>query len=99
MGCQWHHMFSTRSLWHLAEEYPTLSVDYISIFLHHLINYLCPFYYSQEPVHREDDIVKFCDESGLPVALDETIDGLKGDLMNELQKFVHPGIVALVSKT
>lgn len=45
------------------------------------------------------DILKFCDESSLPVALDETIDNLKGDLFHGLKKFAHPGIVAIVSKT
>lgn len=53
----------------------------------------------QEPVCHQEDIIKFCEESNLPVALDETIDKLKGDILSELQKFVHAGIVALVSKT
>lgn len=52
----------------------------------------------QEPVNLEDDIIKFCEETGLPVALDETIDNIKGDPLNKLREFVHPGIVAVVSK-
>ncbi|XP_042431039.1 protein PHYLLO, chloroplastic-like isoform X2 [Zingiber officinale] len=52
----------------------------------------------EEPVNREMDILKFCDESSLPVALDETIDNLKGDLFHGLKKFAHPGIVAIVIK-
>ncbi|WOK95438.1 protein PHYLLO, chloroplastic isoform X2 [Canna indica] len=54
--------------------------------------------YIEEPVNREDEIVKFCDESGLPIALDETIDNLKGDFLHKLQNFIHPGIVAIVIK-
>ncbi|XP_065045713.1 protein PHYLLO, chloroplastic-like isoform X3 [Musa acuminata AAA Group] len=54
--------------------------------------------YIEEPVCQEVDIVKFCDKSGLPVALDETIDNLSGDFLHELKKFVHPGIVAIVIK-
>lgn len=52
----------------------------------------------QEPVCLEDDIIKFCQESCLPVALDETIDNLKEDFLDKLQNFVHPGIVAIVSE-
>ncbi|XP_072992961.1 protein PHYLLO, chloroplastic isoform X2 [Typha latifolia] len=54
--------------------------------------------YIEEPVDHHDDIIKFCEDSGLPVALDETIDNLKGDVLHQLQNFVHPGIVALVIK-
>ncbi|XP_038988053.1 protein PHYLLO, chloroplastic isoform X7 [Phoenix dactylifera] len=54
--------------------------------------------YIEEPVCLEDDIIKFCQESCLPVALDETIDNLKGDFLNKLQNFVYPGIVAIVIK-
>lgn len=43
------------------------------------------------------DLIKFCDKTGLPVALDETIDNLKGNIIAKLHQFVHPGIVALVS--
>lgn len=52
----------------------------------------------QEPVQDEDDIIKFCEESGLPVALDESIDKMKENPMEKLGKFTHPGIVAVVSK-
>jgi hypothetical protein len=51
----------------------------------------------QEPVSSANDLIKFCEKSGLPVALDETIDNLKGDVIPKLHQFVHPGIVALVS--
>lgn len=54
--------------------------------------------YIEEPVCLEDDIIRFCQESCLPVALDETINNLKGDFHNKLQNFVHPGIVAIVIK-
>lgn len=45
----------------------------------------------------EDAIVKFCEESGLPVALDETVDHIQDNPVKELAKYVHPGIVAIVS--
>ncbi|XP_077237681.1 2-oxoglutarate decarboxylase/hydro-lyase/magnesium ion-binding protein isoform X2 [Tasmannia lanceolata] len=54
--------------------------------------------YIEEPVHFEDDIIKFCEETGLPVALDETIDNLQGDPFTKLGEFLHPGIVAIVIK-
>lgn len=54
-------------------------------------------YLSQEPVHIEGDIIKFCEESGLPVALDETIDSIREHPLHTLVKYTHPGIVAIVS--
>lgn len=45
----------------------------------------------------EDAIIKFCEESGLPVALDETIDRIQDNPVKELAKYAHPGIVAIVS--
>ncbi|KAK3158306.1 hypothetical protein QOZ80_2AG0135410 [Eleusine coracana subsp. coracana] len=54
--------------------------------------------YIEEPVNSANDLIKFCERSGLPVALDETIDNLKGDVIPKLRQFVHPGIVALVIK-
>uniref|UniRef100_A0A0A9CFW5 Mandelate racemase/muconate lactonizing enzyme C-terminal domain-containing protein n=1 Tax=Arundo donax TaxID=35708 RepID=A0A0A9CFW5_ARUDO len=54
--------------------------------------------YIEEPVNSVNDLIKFCEKSGLPVALDETIDNLKGDVIPKLHQFVHPGIVALVIK-
>ncbi|KAF6171682.1 hypothetical protein GIB67_007203 [Kingdonia uniflora] len=54
--------------------------------------------YIEEPVHLEEDIIKFCEETGVPVALDETIDNIQGDPISRLAKFIHPGIVALVIK-
>ncbi|KAJ8440928.1 hypothetical protein Cgig2_022784 [Carnegiea gigantea] len=51
-----------------------------------------------EPVQCEDDIVRFCEETGLPVALDETIDKIHGNIPDSLARFTHPGVVALVIK-
>ncbi|XP_078444001.1 2-oxoglutarate decarboxylase/hydro-lyase/magnesium ion-binding protein isoform X2 [Wolffia australiana] len=58
----------------------------------------CAIQYIEEPVQQEGDIIKFCEETNLPVALDETIDSIKGDYLNQLEKFIHPGIVAIVIK-
>ncbi|KAK1292718.1 hypothetical protein QJS10_CPB17g00378 [Acorus calamus] len=58
----------------------------------------CDLQYVEEPVRREDDIIRFCEETGLPAALDETIDNIEGDPLDKLQHFVHPRIVALVIK-
>ncbi|KAL2905213.1 Protein PHYLLO chloroplastic [Bienertia sinuspersici] len=58
----------------------------------------CGLEYIEEPVQCEDDIVRFCEESGLPVALDETIDNFQGKIHDSLNRFAHPGIVALVIK-
>lgn len=58
----------------------------------------CDLQYIEEPVNSDDDIVRFCEESGLPVALDETIDNIQGDPLSTLAKFKHPGIVAVVIK-
>lgn len=54
--------------------------------------------YIEEPVSSVNDLIAFCETSGLPVALDESIDGLKGDPIHKLHQFVHPGIVAVVIK-
>ncbi|KAK1292325.1 hypothetical protein QJS10_CPB17g00384 [Acorus calamus] len=58
----------------------------------------CDLQYVEEPVRREDDIIRFCQETSLPAALDETIDNIEGDPLDKLQHFVHPRIVALVIK-
>ncbi|XP_061353236.1 protein PHYLLO, chloroplastic isoform X2 [Gastrolobium bilobum] len=58
----------------------------------------CNLQYIEEPVQDEDDILMFCQESGLPVALDETIDKIQENPMEKLVKFTHPGIVAVVIK-
>ncbi|KAI7758074.1 hypothetical protein M8C21_033587 [Ambrosia artemisiifolia] len=63
--------------------------------LHYLVYQLAIF---QEPVNDEDDIIKFCEESGLPVALDETIDNLQENPLKLLARFKHSGIVAVVIK-
>jgi isochorismate synthase / 2-succinyl-5-enolpyruvyl-6-hydroxy-3-cyclohexene-1-carboxylate synthase / 2-succinyl-6-hydroxy-2,4-cyclohexadiene-1-carboxylate synthase / o-succinylbenzoate synthase len=51
----------------------------------------------QEPIKPEHSIIKFCEDSGLPIALDETIDAIQGDFVNHLKKYAHPGIAAIVS--
>ncbi|XP_018715157.2 protein PHYLLO, chloroplastic isoform X4 [Eucalyptus grandis] len=58
----------------------------------------CDLQYIEEPVQDEHDIVKFCEESGLSVALDETIDNCRHDPLKMLANHVHPGIVAVVLK-
>ncbi|CAL8994804.1 unnamed protein product [Prunus brigantina] len=58
----------------------------------------CDLQYIEEPVHIEGDIIKFCEESGLPVALDETIDSIREHPLHTLVKYTHPGIVAIVIK-
>ncbi|PKA52996.1 Protein PHYLLO, chloroplastic [Apostasia shenzhenica] len=54
--------------------------------------------YIEEPVCFEADIIKFCEETGLPVALDETLGSITGEILQKLENFVHPGIVAVVLK-
>ncbi|XP_026381047.1 protein PHYLLO, chloroplastic-like isoform X1 [Papaver somniferum] len=58
----------------------------------------CDLQYIEEPVQLEDDIIKFCEESSLPVAIDESVDNIQGDLLTGLEKFTHRGIVAVVIK-
>ncbi|XP_022149055.1 protein PHYLLO, chloroplastic isoform X2 [Momordica charantia] len=58
----------------------------------------CGLQYIEEPVMDEDAIIKFSEESGLPVALDETIDRIQNDPVKELARYAHPGIVAIVIK-
>ncbi|XP_050226145.1 protein PHYLLO, chloroplastic isoform X2 [Mercurialis annua] len=58
----------------------------------------CDLQYIEEPVEDEDDIIKYCEESGLPVALDETIDKHCENPLRMLVKYAHPGIVAVVIK-
>ncbi|KAB5538297.1 hypothetical protein DKX38_015830 [Salix brachista] len=58
----------------------------------------CDLQYIEEPVENVDDIVKFCEETGLPAALDETIDNFQESHLNMLAKYTHPGIVAVVIK-
>ncbi|PHT48075.1 Protein PHYLLO, chloroplastic [Capsicum baccatum] len=54
--------------------------------------------YIEEPVNDEDDIIKFCEETGLPVALDETINSIRKNHLIVLAKYTHPMIVAFVIK-
>ncbi|XP_010551342.1 PREDICTED: protein PHYLLO, chloroplastic isoform X2 [Tarenaya hassleriana] len=58
----------------------------------------CNLKYIEEPVHNEDDLIRYCEESGLPVALDETLDDFQKFQQGRLTKYVHPGIVAVVIK-
>ncbi|OMO72203.1 Menaquinone biosynthesis protein MenD [Corchorus olitorius] len=58
----------------------------------------CNLQYIEEPVQDEDDIIRYCEESGLPVALDETIDNCPENPLDMLVKYSHPGIVAVVIK-
>ncbi|KAK9676085.1 hypothetical protein RND81_11G052600 [Saponaria officinalis] len=58
----------------------------------------CGLQYIEEPVEHEGDIVKFCEVTGLPVALDETIDNIQTNIPDSMAEFTHPGIVALVVK-
>ncbi|XP_019053464.1 PREDICTED: protein PHYLLO, chloroplastic isoform X2 [Nelumbo nucifera] len=58
----------------------------------------CDLQYIEEPVDSVDDIIKFCEETGLPVALDETIDSMQEDPVDKLSEFVQPCIVAVVIK-
>ncbi|KAI3719962.1 hypothetical protein L6452_20868 [Arctium lappa] len=58
----------------------------------------CALQYIEEPVNDEDDIINFCEESGLPVALDETIDNLQENPLQMLARFTHNGVVAVVIK-
>ncbi|KAK6133984.1 hypothetical protein DH2020_032275 [Rehmannia glutinosa] len=49
----------------------------------------CCLQYIEEPVNNEDDIVKFCEETDVPVALDETINCVKDNPLEVLQKYSH----------
>ncbi|XP_052198857.1 protein PHYLLO, chloroplastic isoform X2 [Diospyros lotus] len=58
----------------------------------------CKLQYIEEPVCDEDDMIKFCEETGLHIALDETlVDSLENPL-EMLSKFTHSGVVAVVIK-
>lgn len=65
-------------------------------FGHSVIN--CDLQYVEEPVTNVDDIIKFCEETGVPVALDETIDNIHENPIERLANFSHPGVVAVVIK-
>lgn len=53
----------------------------------------------QEPINNEGDIIKFCEETGVPVALDETVNSIGENILEVLQKYSHPGVAAVVSRT
>ncbi|XP_058184561.1 protein PHYLLO, chloroplastic isoform X7 [Rhododendron vialii] len=58
----------------------------------------CNLQYIEEPVQNEEEIVKFCEQTGLPVALDETIGNIRDNTLERLAKFTHPGVAAVVIK-
>ncbi|KAL7171373.1 hypothetical protein ACSBR2_036094 [Camellia fascicularis] len=58
----------------------------------------CGLQYIEEPVQDEEDIIKFCEETGLPVALDETIENVEENPLEMLARFTHSGVVAVVIK-
>ena len=61
------------------------------------MSFLCNSYLFQEPVQDEDDIIKFCEQTGLPVALDETLGNITENPLEMLAKFTHSGVAAVVS--
>ncbi|CAE5963485.1 unnamed protein product [Arabidopsis arenosa] len=58
----------------------------------------CNLKYIEEPVQNKDDLIRFHEETGLPVALDETLDDFEECPLLMLTKYTHPGIVAVVIK-
>lgn len=62
-----------------------------------IVTFFLLIYLLQEPVQDTNDIIKFCEETELPVALDETIDECYEDPIKLLAEYSHPGIVAAVS--
>lgn len=58
----------------------------------------CNLQYIEEPLQNEDDLIKFCEETGLHVALDESISNISKNPLEFLKKFTHRGVVALVIK-
>ncbi|XP_071926844.1 protein PHYLLO, chloroplastic-like isoform X2 [Coffea arabica] len=58
----------------------------------------CNLQYIEEPVKDEDDIVKFCEETNLPVALDETVNNTRANPLEVINNYTHSGIVAVVIK-
>ncbi|XP_057478284.1 protein PHYLLO, chloroplastic isoform X2 [Actinidia eriantha] len=58
----------------------------------------CDLQYIEEPVQDEDDIIKFCEQTGLPVALDETLGNITENPLKMLAKFTHSGVAAVVIK-
>ncbi|CAM8957088.1 unnamed protein product [Rhodiola kirilowii] len=65
-------------------------------FAHSVKNYNLQFL--EEPVQFDGDILRFCEETGLAVALDETLNSIQGNHIDYLAKFNHPGIAAVVIK-
>lgn len=58
----------------------------------------CDLQYVEEPVNNVGDLIKFCIETGLPVALDETIDNIHENHLEMLNEYTHPGVAAVVIK-
>uniref|UniRef100_A0A7N0VBE5 Mandelate racemase/muconate lactonizing enzyme C-terminal domain-containing protein n=2 Tax=Kalanchoe fedtschenkoi TaxID=63787 RepID=A0A7N0VBE5_KALFE len=65
-------------------------------FAHSVKNY--NIQYLEEPVQHDADILRFCEETGIAVALDETLSSIQGNPIDYLSKFNHPGIAAVVIK-
>ncbi|GFZ18357.1 2-oxoglutarate decarboxylase/hydro-lyase/magnesium ion-binding protein [Actinidia rufa] len=55
----------------------------------------CDLQYIEEPVQDEDHIIKFCEQTGLPIALDETIGNITENHFKMLAKFTHSGVAAV----
>ncbi|KAL8035297.1 hypothetical protein ABFS82_12G085600 [Erythranthe guttata] len=58
----------------------------------------CCLQYIEEPVNDENEIVRFCEETGLAVALDETINCIRENPLRFLEKYIHSGVTAIVIK-
>lgn len=58
----------------------------------------CNLQYIEEPVKFPEEILRFCKESDLFIALDETIDDIADQPLDRLSIFAHPKVVATVIK-
>ncbi|KAL2645330.1 hypothetical protein R1flu_012917 [Riccia fluitans] len=58
----------------------------------------CELQYLEEPVHNLQDLLQFCKETAIPVALDESLDENHHDVESLLQPYAIEGVVAVVVK-
>lgn len=58
----------------------------------------CGLQYLEEPVENPKDLLRFCKETGLPVALDESLDKNVQNVIQSLGMFTHAGVAAVVIK-
>ncbi|KAG0608149.1 hypothetical protein M758_8G082600 [Ceratodon purpureus] len=58
----------------------------------------CDLQYLEEPVEISKDIPRFCKESGIPVALDESVDEDVSTSYEMLERIASEGVVAVVIK-